>query len=67
MECNSLEFARELKYTDPKRFDDLRAIAYAHYWMGKEPEDEDTKKMLQYVNFIEDEANSLYKQIQERM
>lgn len=62
-----LEFARMLKYTDPKRYDDLRADAYVHYWKKTTPEDEDTKKMLEYVNYIEDETNRLYKQVCERL
>ena len=56
-----LEFARELKYSDPKRFNELRALAYAHYWQGTIPIDEDLRKMLEYVNFVEDEANRTFK------
>jgi hypothetical protein len=62
-----LEFARNLKANDPKRYHDLRALAYAHYWRGTIPIDEDLRKMLEYVNFVEDESNRLYKQMNERM
>ena len=62
-----LEFANTLRYTDPKRFYKMKAMAYAHYWQGTIPVNEDERKMLKYVEFLEDDANRLYKQMKERM
>lgn len=67
MILNAIEFAKDLKINDAQKFHELRALAYAYYWQGTVPQDEELKKMLQYVEFIEDESNRLYKQMQERM
>ena len=62
-----LEFARKLQYSDPQEFHALKAMAYAYYWQHKTPQDENLRKMLEYVTYIEDESNRLYKQMSERL
>lgn len=62
-----IEYARHLQYTDPQQYEALKAMAYAYYWQHKTPQDENLRKMLEYVTYIEDESNKLYKQINERL
>lgn len=57
-----VEFARLLKYTNPERFHELKLNAYVHYWKKTTPEDEDTQKMLKFIEYVEDESNRMFKQ-----
>lgn len=58
---NAIDFARNLKLTNPKKFYDLMADGYGLYWMKKEAPNEELALILEYINVVEDEANEKYK------
>jgi len=61
----TLDFVKNLKAENPERYQQLKTFATALYIARINPQDEDFKKMYDYIVWLEDEENELYKRIQE--
>jgi len=61
-----IEFAKELRVENPEKYEHLKTFATALYMARISPHDEEFKKIYDYIVWLEDEENDLYKKIQER-